>query len=61
MKPPLRLARMPIWSRKHATQYIPRSYVISREGKILSQTVGYKEEEFAKLVTGIEKELARKP
>ena len=46
---------------KYATQYIPRSYVISRDGKILFQTVGYKEEEFAQLVSTIEKELARKP
>ncbi|MBM3884099.1 MAG: TlpA family protein disulfide reductase [Verrucomicrobia bacterium] len=46
---------------KYATQYIPRSYVISRDGKILFQTVGYKEEELAQLVSAIEKELARKP
>jgi len=46
---------------KYATQYIPRSYVIGREGKILFQTVGYKEEELAQLVSTIEKELARKP
>ena len=46
---------------KYATQYIPRSYVIGRDGKILFQTVGYKEEEFAQLVSAIEKELARKP
>ncbi|HNQ88007.1 MAG TPA: TlpA family protein disulfide reductase [Verrucomicrobiota bacterium] len=46
---------------KYATQYIPRSYVIGRDGKILRQTVGYKEEEFAQLVSAIEKELARKP
>lgn len=46
---------------KYATQYIPRSYVIGRDGKILLQTVGYKEEEFGQLVGAIEKELARKP
>jgi len=46
---------------KYATQYIPRSYVIGRDGKILFQTVGYKEEELAQLVSTIEKELARKP
>lgn len=46
---------------KYATQYIPRSYVIGRDGKILFQTVGYKEEEFAQLVNTIEKELARNP
>ena len=48
-------------SGKYATQYIPRSYVIGRDGKILFQTVGYQEEEFAQLVSAIEKELARKP
>lgn len=46
---------------KYATQYIPRSYVIGRDGTILFQTVGFKEEEFAQLVSAIEKELARKP
>ena len=46
---------------KYATQYIPRSYVIGRDGTILFQTVGYQEAEFAQLVSAIEKELARKP
>ena len=45
----------------YATQYIPRSYIIGRDGKILFQTVGYKEEELAQLVSTIERELARKP
>ncbi|MBE7504196.1 MAG: TlpA family protein disulfide reductase [Verrucomicrobiales bacterium] len=46
---------------KYATQYIPRSYVIGRDGKILFQTMGYTEAEFGQLVSAIEKELARKP
>jgi peroxiredoxin len=46
---------------KYATQYIPRSYVIGRDGKILFQTMGYTEAEFGQLVSAIQKELARKP
>lgn len=46
---------------KYATQYIPRSYVIGRDGKIFFQTMGYTEAEFGQLVSAIEKELARKP
>lgn len=46
---------------KYATQYIPRSYVIGRDGNILFQTMGYTEAEFGQLVSAIEKELARKP
>ena len=46
---------------KYATQYIPRSYVIGRDGRILFQTMGYTEAEFGQLVSAIEKELARKP
>lgn len=46
---------------QYATQCIPRSYVIGRDGTILFQTMGYTEAEFGQLVSVIEKELARKP
>ena len=32
---------------KFASQYIPRSYLIDKEGKVISATVGYKKEEIA--------------
>ena len=35
---------------KFASQYIPRSYLINKEGKVISATVGYKKEEMDKLM-----------
>ena len=35
---------------KFASQYIPRSYLIDKEGKVISATVGYKKEEMDKLM-----------
>ena len=32
---------------KFASQYIPRSYLIDKEGKVIASTVGYKKEEIA--------------
>ena len=35
---------------KFASQYIPRSYLIDKDGKVISATVGYKKEEMDKLM-----------
>ncbi|MGO9109406.1 MAG: TlpA family protein disulfide reductase [Thermoguttaceae bacterium] len=43
-----------------ASQYIPRTYLISRDGTIVFQTTGFYEEEIAKLKALLHKELARK-
>lgn len=42
---------------KFAKQFIPRTYVIDAEGKIVFQSVGYDPAEFARMVDLIEKEL----
>jgi peroxiredoxin len=44
---------------KFATHYIPRTYLIDRDGKIAHQAVGYTEPEFKTLVEAIEKQLAK--
>lgn len=44
---------------KYAQQYIPRTYVIGADGKIVFQSVGYESAEFAKMVDVIQKELAK--
>jgi len=36
--------------KKFATAYIPRNYVIDRDGQIVYQTMGYTEEEFQKIL-----------
>jgi len=43
-----------------ASQSIPRTYVISRDGTVIFQTTGFYEEEIAKLKALLHKELARK-
>src|SRR5262249_40389014 len=43
--------------KQFATQYIPRTYVINKEGKIVFQSVGYMEDEFKKLLDAIAKEI----
>jgi peroxiredoxin len=40
-----------------AKQYIPRNYVIDRDGKILFQSVGFSEEEFQEMTKQIQKAL----
>jgi peroxiredoxin len=40
-----------------ATAYIPRNYVIGKDGKILFQSVGYSTEEFNKMIQCIKSEL----
>ena len=42
---------------KFASQYIPRSYLINKEGKVISATVGYQKEEMDKLTKEIDKAL----
>ena len=44
---------------RFATQYIPRNYVISADGKIAFQSVGYTEPEFKKMLEAIDKELKK--
>jgi peroxiredoxin len=44
---------------KFASQSIPRTYLISREGTIIYQCTGYYEEETAKLRRLLSKELAK--
>ena len=46
--------------KKYATQYIPRTYLIDKEGKIVFQSMGFEEAEFKKLLQVIEKEMAAK-
>jgi peroxiredoxin len=45
---------------KFASQAIPRTYLISRDGTILFQTTGFYEKEIARLKALLHKELARK-
>ena len=42
---------------KYAKQYIPRTYVIDAQGKIVFQSVGYEEAEFKKMLGVIQQEL----
>jgi len=44
---------------KYATAYIPRSYILDRQGKVVFQSQGYEEAEFAAMVAVIAAELAR--
>jgi len=44
---------------KYAKQYIPRTYVIAADGKIVFQSVGYEAAEFVKMVDAIQKELEK--
>ena len=44
---------------KYAKQYIPRTYVIGADGRIVFQSVGYESAEFAKMVEVIQKELTK--
>jgi peroxiredoxin len=39
----------------YATQYIPRTYVIDKTGKIIHQTVGYTPEDFKQLIEAVRK------
>ena len=42
---------------KYAVTYIPRNFLIGKDGKVVVASVGYEEAEFAELVKTIEKQL----
>lgn len=42
---------------KYATEYIPRCYLIGRDGQVKFATVGYEPAEFAQLIAAIDREL----
>jgi peroxiredoxin len=44
---------------KYATQYIPRNFVIGKDGKIKFSSVGYSEKDFQELIEVIQKEVAK--
>lgn len=44
--------------RRYATAYIPRTYVIARDGTIVFQSVGNNPDEFARLVAAVKAQLA---
>lgn len=43
--------------RKYASNYIPRNFLIGKDGKVIYVSVGYDEKEFAELITAIEQAL----
>lgn len=43
--------------RKYATNYIPRNFLIGKDGKVIYVSVGYDEQEFAQLLAAIDKAL----
>jgi peroxiredoxin len=43
---------------KFATGFIPRNYLIDRQGRIAYQSIGFEEEEFAEMVRAVEKSLS---
>lgn len=43
--------------RRYANNYIPRNFLIDRDGKIILASIGYDKAEFEKLITTIEKSL----
>lgn len=45
---------------KFATQFIPRNFLISREGKIVFSTIGFEEKDFNQLKEILSKELSLK-
>jgi len=44
----------------YAEAFIPRNYVVDREGKIIFQSQGFEKPEFEEMIAVIEKELGRK-
>lgn len=45
---------------RYATNFIPRNYLIDRDGRIITATIGYSPEEFDELIAVIERALAGK-
>ena len=46
--------------RRYATNYIPRNFLIDRDGKVVLASIGYDTKEFEHLLKTIEKTLAKK-
>lgn len=46
--------------RRYATNYIPRNFLIDRDGKVVLASIGYDTKEFEHLLNTIEKTLAKK-
>ncbi len=46
--------------RRYATNYIPRNFLINREGKVVLASIGYDKAEFAHLIKAIEKTINNK-
>lgn len=46
--------------RRYATNYIPRNFLINREGKVVLASIGYDKAEFAHLIKTIEKTINNK-
>ena len=44
---------------RYASNYIPRNFLIDRDGKVVSATVGYEPEEFEALIATIEQTLSK--
>lgn len=42
---------------RYATNYIPRNFLIGKDGRVVAATIGYEDEEFAELIRTIEKQL----
>lgn len=45
---------------RYATNFIPRNYLIDRDGRIITATIGYSPEEFDELIAAVERTLAGK-
>ena len=45
--------------KKYATNYIPRNFLVDRDGKVVKASVGYDDAEFAALVKLIEQEIKK--
>ena len=45
---------------RYATNFIPRNYLIDRDGRSITATIGYSPEEFDELIAAIERALAGK-
>jgi hypothetical protein len=46
--------------RRYANNYIPRNFLIDRDGKIVLASIGYDKAEFAHLINTIQKTLDKK-
>ena len=44
---------------RYATNYIPRNFLIGKDGKVVEATIGYEPEEFDALIRTIEQTLEK--